>query len=249
VALLIDGYNLLYAAGFTDPAPTAPRLAHARLALLDFVARSVPPAERPRTTVVFDAAGAPKHLPRQLTHQEMVVCFAVDYASADDLLEELIRADSAPRRLLVVSSDHRVQRAARRRRASAIDSEAWYREALAKQRAGDSQQAATRRAASSGRGQAGQTGPAAGPARGGQPRPPRPRGRSGGPRSGPWTAGSPHMAAESPFKRGSAPSEEEVAFWLRQFTEGEHAIEPELLRELAGIFPPGYGEDLWLEQQ
>ena len=32
-------------------------------------------------------------------------------------IEELIRKESAPRRLTVVSSDHRVQRAARRRKA------------------------------------------------------------------------------------------------------------------------------------
>ena len=44
------------------------------------------------------------------------------------MLEDLIQAHTSPRRLTVVSSDHRVQRAARRRRARAVDSEVWYQE-------------------------------------------------------------------------------------------------------------------------
>jgi hypothetical protein len=44
------------------------------------------------------------------------------------MLEELIEAHHAPKSLLVVSSDHRVQRAARRRGARYIDSDRWYSE-------------------------------------------------------------------------------------------------------------------------
>ena len=40
--------------------------------------------------------------------------------------DALIAADSAPRRLTVVSSDHRLQRAAHRRKATAIDSDKWF---------------------------------------------------------------------------------------------------------------------------
>jgi hypothetical protein len=50
------------------------------------------------------------------------------------LIEELIRTASAPRRLVVVSSDHEIQRAARRRRAAAIDSETWYAELVRRRR-------------------------------------------------------------------------------------------------------------------
>jgi hypothetical protein len=42
----------------------------------------------------------------------------------------LILADNSPRRLTVVSSDHRIQRAAKRRRARAVDSDVWYAEVL-----------------------------------------------------------------------------------------------------------------------
>jgi hypothetical protein len=58
------------------------------------------------------------------------VLFAVDYDDADALLEELIARHSAPRKLTVVSSDRRLQRAARRRKARVMDSQAWYEELL-----------------------------------------------------------------------------------------------------------------------
>jgi hypothetical protein len=50
------------------------------------------------------------------------------------VIEDLIRADSAPRRLTVVSSDHAVQRAARRRRAKGVDSDVWYEEVIRRRR-------------------------------------------------------------------------------------------------------------------
>ena len=56
--------------------------------------------------------------------------FASGYENADELIEELIRAESAPRRLIVVSSDHRLHRAAKRRKAQAIDSDQWFQQTL-----------------------------------------------------------------------------------------------------------------------
>ncbi len=56
----------------------------------------------------------------------MTVRYASEYRDADALIEQLIEEHHAPRSLLVVSSDHRIQRAARRRRASFIDSDRWY---------------------------------------------------------------------------------------------------------------------------
>ncbi len=124
--LLIDGYNLLYVSGIIGSGRGPGGLERSRLALLNFLAESVEPRELSHTTVVFDAREAPRGLPRVVPHRGITVRFAADYEEADDLIEELIRADSAPRRLVVVSSDHRIQRAARRRRAKAIDSDVWY---------------------------------------------------------------------------------------------------------------------------
>jgi hypothetical protein len=47
------------------------------------------------------------------------------------MIEDLLENYRAPKSLLVVSSDHRVQRAARHRGARFIDSEEWYAERVA----------------------------------------------------------------------------------------------------------------------
>ena len=67
--------------------------------------------------------------PRDQFHG-LSVRFAVKYESADALIEELIQADFTPKQLTVVSSDHRIQRAAQRRKARAVDSEVWYAEVM-----------------------------------------------------------------------------------------------------------------------
>lgn len=128
MSILIDGYNLMHAAGILGRGIGQGGLERSRLALLNFVAESAPPADLPHTTIVFDARQAPPGLPHRLIHRGLTVLFATAHASADELIEELIRADHAPRRLTVVSSDHRLQRAARRRRAKAVDSDRWYEE-------------------------------------------------------------------------------------------------------------------------
>ena len=126
MSLLIDGYNLMHAAGMLDRRRGPGVLEKARVALLNVLAESLDPADVPRTTVVFDAKDAPPGVPRTLVHRGLCVRFAAEQEEADELIEELIRTNSAPRRLTVVSSDHRLQTAARRRRATAVDSEPWF---------------------------------------------------------------------------------------------------------------------------
>ena len=126
--ILIDGYNLLYGAGIVGEGIDAGTLQGAREALLGWLLYSLPDNDRKRTIVVFDAHHPPPGQPSQFDHQGMAVHFARDQESADALLEEYIAANDAPRQLTVVSSDHRVQRAASRRRATAIDSDTWYRQ-------------------------------------------------------------------------------------------------------------------------
>jgi hypothetical protein len=131
VSLIIDGYNLIYAAGIVSGGDGPASLAQSRAALLGFLAESIEPNLLPRTTVVFDAGpDAPAGLPKQWDFHGMTIRFAAGYENADALIEELIQAASAPRHLTVVSSDHRLQRAARRRRATSIDSDRWYSETL-----------------------------------------------------------------------------------------------------------------------
>ena len=128
--LLIDGYNLLHVSGILGRGPGAKSFQASRLALLNFLAESLGSEDAAKTTVVFDAYEAPRGLPSRMQHRGIDVQFAAKHETADELIEELIRADSTPRRLTVVSSDHRIQRAAKRRRARAVDSEVWYGEVL-----------------------------------------------------------------------------------------------------------------------
>jgi predicted RNA-binding protein with PIN domain len=128
MSLLIDGYNLLHVTGIVGKGTGAGSFQRSREALLRFLATSLSTDERKNATIVFDAAEAPPGLPRTLTFEGMTVRYATGYPDADTLIEELILRDHVPRSLLVVSSDHRIQRAARRRRARPIDSDLWYSE-------------------------------------------------------------------------------------------------------------------------
>ena len=123
--LLIDGYNLLFATGvFASPAGP-PTLQRTREALLQFLADNINAKLLARTVIVFDATQAPPGLPGEVAFAGMKVLFSRRGQEADELLEDLIAAHRAPRELLVVSSDHRVQRAARQRGAKYADSDQW----------------------------------------------------------------------------------------------------------------------------
>jgi predicted RNA-binding protein with PIN domain len=126
MSLIIDGYNLLHEAGILGAATGPGNLERARLALLNFLAESLTPREIQHTTVVFDAKDAPWGAKSTVDHRGITVLFAARWPDADCLIEELIRDNSAPKRLTVVSSDNRLQRAAARRKAKAVDSELWY---------------------------------------------------------------------------------------------------------------------------
>ena len=131
MSLIIDGYNLLHASGILGHGVGPGGLERSRVALLNFLVESLDAGTLARTIVVFDAALAPPGLPRQVQHRGLTVRFAEKHHdSADELIEELIRLDPAPRRLTVVSSDHRLHRAARRRKATPIDSDKWHAEII-----------------------------------------------------------------------------------------------------------------------
>ncbi len=135
MAILIDGYNLLNATG-VEGVGRGTELHRARQGLLGFLSEKLTGEELAGTTIVFDAQGAPPGLPNRESFSGITVLYSKGYAEADDLLEELIAADHSPRNLLVVSSDHRLHRAARRRKATPVDSNVWISQL--EQRAGQS---------------------------------------------------------------------------------------------------------------
>jgi predicted RNA-binding protein with PIN domain len=123
--LLIDGYNLLHAAGLARRRYGPGDLERCRRDLLRLIAGQLSDEQRRRTTVVFDAKDPPPDAGRHGTHAEILVLYATEDEEADDLIEQIIAGHSAPRQLIVVSSDHRLHKAARRRKANPIDSDAF----------------------------------------------------------------------------------------------------------------------------
>lgn len=124
-AVLIDGYNLMHATRFKPQGNAEDVLRRSREGLLDFLAQQLP-NRFAKSTIVFDSHRRLRHRPAEQRWQQLEVHFARDHASADELLGELIRGHSPSQPLVVVSSDHQVQRMALRRGAMAIDSDDWF---------------------------------------------------------------------------------------------------------------------------
>jgi hypothetical protein len=134
MAVLIDGYNLLHVTAIVGRGVGPGGLHRSRQALLNFLVASLHEKELTHAEIVFDASGAPPGLPATVDHQGLTVHYARDYPDADTMLEFLIAKHPTPRKLTVVSSDHRIQRAAKRRRAIATDSDLWYAELVQRRR-------------------------------------------------------------------------------------------------------------------
>jgi hypothetical protein len=83
--------------------------------------------QKERVRIVFDGAPPRDAVREQMAHSGVEVSFSGAGVSADEVLVEIIRTDSAPRRLTVVSSDRQVQRPARRRRCRIEESDAFAR--------------------------------------------------------------------------------------------------------------------------
>lgn len=125
---LIDGYNLLHATDLIPAHGTKAVLAHSRELLLNFLTQLLSTTKASRTLVVFDGMHSPPGLPKSFHYRGLSVQFSERKESADDLLEKLLDDHPAPKQVTVISSDHRVQRAARSSGAKSIDSDAWIDE-------------------------------------------------------------------------------------------------------------------------
>jgi predicted RNA-binding protein with PIN domain len=110
VPFLIDGYNLMYAAGLATRAMPAAQFDRARARFLDWLADGA--GTRDEVRVVFDAQRAPSPS-LDTRHRGVRVRFAFRQ-TADDVIEELVAVERRPEFLVVVSNDSRVREAARR---------------------------------------------------------------------------------------------------------------------------------------
>jgi hypothetical protein len=111
---LIDGYNLLYAVGLLNERAGPKTLHWARQRLLGLLHAALGDRSSD-ATVVFDSGPQAPDFPREQMDQGIHVRFSEHPEKADDVIAQLIRRSSTPRALTVVSDDHEVQRAARRR--------------------------------------------------------------------------------------------------------------------------------------
>lgn len=131
--ILIDGYNVIAPVAAPGKNPASDWLHRERMRLIDRLATHLEPRLAAQTCVVFDATTRARRAlridgssPSTFRRQGVEVRFAVDHDEADDLIEELVAIHSSPKRLTVVSSDHRLQAAARRSGALAFDSQPWF---------------------------------------------------------------------------------------------------------------------------
>ena len=112
--ILIDGHNLLWALQkISEEAVPDVQLCHILGRYLKLIDET--------GVLVFDGIGPPDKEPF-----ENIACLEILFSGqrkeADDIIEDKIKANSAPKRLTVVSSDRKIRKAANIRKANSIKS-------------------------------------------------------------------------------------------------------------------------------
>lgn len=111
--LLIDGYNLLHAAGMGQAEYRRGDLLRCRLKLMRHLLSKLAPAEVQKTTIIFDARDPPPDRPARAIVSGLTVLFANPGGDADVAIKNWLATHSSPRQVTLVSSDRELQRAAR----------------------------------------------------------------------------------------------------------------------------------------
>lgn len=114
--LIIDAFNVLHVTGVLDPQHAGPGLAD----LADLIVSSRWGGIR--SSLICDGPGVNA---RMKPPGNVEIIYAGGGKDADTLIETIVGASSAPRFLCVVSSDRRIQQAARKRRAKVISSDVF----------------------------------------------------------------------------------------------------------------------------
>jgi predicted RNA-binding protein with PIN domain len=144
--LLIDGYNLLHAAGMAQHDYGPGDLLRCRTRLLKWLLEKLSAAEIRAATVVFDARDPPPDRPAQVVVSGLKVLFANPEGDADVFIQNWLSRHPSPRRVTLVSGDRALQRAARACRAKFVSSDDFVRD-LDRRRGAPSSRAGTAQAA------------------------------------------------------------------------------------------------------
>lgn len=127
--LIIDGYNLMHAAGYGRRQYGPGGLERSRNRLLTELGRQIPPELLSDSTIVFDAAEADARdqVDPMAAASRIRVQFSETGTDADSVIETILATHSSPKQILVISSDHRLHKASSRRQARCIDSEEFLK--------------------------------------------------------------------------------------------------------------------------
>src|SRR5439155_18149024 len=104
------------------------------------------PDEIARATVVFDATHPPPDASCEQNVQGLAVFFATAPGDADEFIERWLQRHPSSSHVTLISSDHRLQRAAKRRHATPIESEQFIEELLRRESSSDATPLARRQA-------------------------------------------------------------------------------------------------------
>lgn len=124
--IVIDGYNLIFQCGLEGKRRDSLAIEKARQRAIQTISKWLGD-DRKHAAIVFDASRLPIKEDHSVSQIDgLTIIYAVDYDDADSMIEEIVRTHSSPKQLIVVSSDHRLHKAALRRNAQPIDSDVWY---------------------------------------------------------------------------------------------------------------------------
>ena len=124
--LLVDGYNLMYAVGAIQHGATEPKaLQRGREKVIGMISQRMSHELGKRVWIVFDSELAPKDLPDLWLKDGIYVAFSRGWNSGDEMLQAILAGHHSPKQLVVISSDHAVQRKALSRNAQCFDSDHW----------------------------------------------------------------------------------------------------------------------------
>lgn len=124
--LIIDGYNLMHAAGLARRSYGPGGFERSRIQFLKQLSNYLDDTAAADAIVVFDSGQNSAGEQQQESNSRIKILYSQDSLDADSEIERILNSHSSPRQVLVVSSDHRLHKSARRRRARCIDSEDFW---------------------------------------------------------------------------------------------------------------------------